>query len=202
MDFPLTTTTARIDACNPCSDGRRRAMELLGVTTATDEPIGYAELLDKLGLDDALWCCRAEPALSSYWRLFAVWCARQVEHLMDDERSIAALDIAERYAQGQATDDELASARDSARPSAWSSVWDSARASTCPSLWSSAWSSARASTWPSAWSSAWDSASNSARASTWTIASPWDSAWTRGWDSARASQAAAFRQLVTTGTLP
>ena len=43
-------------------------------------------------------------------RLFAVWSARQVQHLIGDKRSIAALDIAERYALGEATDEELAAA--------------------------------------------------------------------------------------------
>ena len=44
-------------------------------------------------------------------RLFAVWCARQVQHLMSDPRSVDAIDVAERYADGKATDDELAAAR-------------------------------------------------------------------------------------------
>ena len=51
-------------------------------------------------------------------RLFAVWCARQVQHLMTDPRSVAALDAAERFANGEATADELAAARDAARAAA------------------------------------------------------------------------------------
>ena len=47
-------------------------------------------------------------------RLFAVGCARRVQHLMTDQRSIDALDVAERYANGNATKDELAVARDAA----------------------------------------------------------------------------------------
>ena len=47
-------------------------------------------------------------------RLFAVKCAREVQHLMSDERSIAALDVAERYANGEATDEELEAARKAA----------------------------------------------------------------------------------------
>jgi hypothetical protein len=43
-------------------------------------------------------------------RLFAVWCARQVQHLMIDRRSINALDVAERYVNGSATDEELTAA--------------------------------------------------------------------------------------------
>lgn len=52
-------------------------------------------------------------------RLFAVWSARQVQHLMTDARSIAALDVAERYAHGQATTQELAAAR----AAAWAAAW-------------------------------------------------------------------------------
>ena len=47
-------------------------------------------------------------------RLFAVRCARRVQHLMTDPRSIAALDVAERYAKCEATDDELSAACDAA----------------------------------------------------------------------------------------
>jgi len=44
-------------------------------------------------------------------RLFAVWCARQVQHLMTDPRSVAAVDVAERFANGDATAEELKVAR-------------------------------------------------------------------------------------------
>jgi hypothetical protein len=116
--FPLTTTTARIDACNPCPARRQRAADLLNITEPSDEPITYAQLLDVLGLDDALWCCRAEPDLLPIWRRYAVWCARQVAHLMTDQRSLDALDVAERYASGAATDEELAAAWAAARVAA------------------------------------------------------------------------------------
>lgn len=43
-------------------------------------------------------------------RLFAARCARRVQHLMTDERSIHALDVAERHANGDATDEELSEA--------------------------------------------------------------------------------------------
>jgi hypothetical protein len=55
-------------------------------------------------------------------RLFAVQCARRVQHLMTDPRSVAALDVAERHAKGEATDEELAKARSAAY-----AAWDAAR---------------------------------------------------------------------------
>jgi hypothetical protein len=53
-------------------------------------------------------------------RLFAVRCARRVQHLMTDPRSIATLDVAERHTRGKATDAELAEA--------WHAAWSAADA--------------------------------------------------------------------------
>jgi hypothetical protein len=41
------------------------------------------------------------------YRLFAVACARRVEHLITDAATIEAINVAERYAYGQATREEL-----------------------------------------------------------------------------------------------
>ena len=67
-------------------------------------------------------------------RLFAVWCARQTLALIEnpDPCSVAACDVAERYANGAATGDELAAAWDAASAAAWdaarAAAWDAARA--------------------------------------------------------------------------
>ena len=67
-------------------------------------------------------------------RLFAVWCAREALKLIDepDPRSVSACDVAERYANGEALDDDWAAARDAARDAAeaaaggaaWDAAWD------------------------------------------------------------------------------
>lgn len=127
--MPITTTLNRIRAHGPCADGWEKLLAHLGKTKADDDPLPYAVIARANGIDDALWACRADPDQWKTWRLFAVWCGRQIEHLMPDERSREALTVAERHANGLATDDELAAARASARDAAWASARASARAS-------------------------------------------------------------------------
>ena len=144
----ITTTLNRIRANLPCEAGWKKLLAGLGKTSADDAPLPYARIAEINGLDDALWCCRVEPQHAKVWRLYAVWCARQVQHLMTDPRSIAALDVAERHATGEATDDELMAARDAARDAAWDAAGDAARAAAGDAAgaaaWDAAWAAARA----------------------------------------------------------
>jgi hypothetical protein len=59
-------------------------------------------------------------------RLMAVAFAREVQHLMKDQRSINALGVAERYANGCATIEELRAAREAAG-AAWAAAREAAR---------------------------------------------------------------------------
>ena len=100
---------------------------------------------------DKLWVvCREEVLNARTLRLFAVWCARQVEHLITDERSKQAIMVAEQYALGNATKKQLDVAWDAARDAAWA-AWDAARGAT--------WDAARDAAW-----AAWDAARGAARA--------------------------------------
>ena len=127
----MYTTLKRIKAHSPCTDSWRKLLKGLGKTKADDARLSYARILKICGLEDALWAVRCEPRYSREWRFYAVWCARQVQHLLTDPRSIAALDVAERHANGTATDEELAVARDAAGAAAWdvagAAAWDAAR---------------------------------------------------------------------------
>ena len=84
-------------------------------------------------------------------RLFAVWCARstplsdgrKVGDLLTDPRSLAALEVAERYAKGNATDDELAAAWAAARDAAWDAAGAAAGAAARDAAWAAAWAAAR-----------------------------------------------------------
>ena len=124
----ITTTLNRIRAHKPCPVGWKQLLTHLGKTEPDDEPLPFSVIVESNGLNDALWCCRAEPQHSREWRLFAVWCARQVEHLMTDQRSLDALATAERHADGLATNEELAAARDAALAAARAAAWEAALA--------------------------------------------------------------------------
>ena len=141
----LTTTLNRIRAHRPCAEGWTKLLSYLGKATADDEPLSFETILASNGLDDALWFLRAEPQHAREYRLLAVWFARQVQHLMTDPRSLATLDVAERYANGGATDAELAAASDAAGAAAWAAAWDAARAAAGAAAWFAAWHAARAS---------------------------------------------------------
>lgn len=103
----------------PSTEEWEKLLLHLGKTQADDEPLPFATIFDCNGFDIAFWCLRGEDDVyRRQIRLYAVWCARQVEHLMADPRSLAALDVAERRANGLATDQELAAARSAAKAAA------------------------------------------------------------------------------------
>ena len=123
----MKTTLNKIREHSPCASGWEKLLSYLGKTKADDEEISVLTILDSNGLDDAIWCLRAVEGYDREIRLYAVWCARQVRHLVTDKRSLDALDVAERYANGKATHDELNAARDAAW-TAEAAAWAEARA--------------------------------------------------------------------------
>jgi len=133
-------------------------------------------ILDRkdIPLEDRLWVVlRGELLSDKLMRLFAVWCARQVQHLMQDYRSLRALEVAEQYANGCATIEELAAARVAARDAAWAAAWDAA--------------------WAAAWAAAWDAARAAARAAAW------DAARAAAEDAARDVQETKLREMIIEG---
>ena len=188
-----TTTLNRIRAFGPCGiDPRKKPLvgfqklkAFLGPDYGDDTPIPYVVIAQSNGIDDALWCCRAEPRYGREWRLYAVWCARQVEHLMTDHRSKDALDAAENFANGEASQEELAAARDAAGAAAGAAARDATGDAAGAAAWAAAGAAARdaagAAAWAAALAAAWAAAWAAARAA----------AWAAAWDDARAAARAA-----------
>jgi hypothetical protein len=59
---------------------------------------------------------------------FALRCARRVQHLMRDPRSVASLDTRERWLRGEATTEEMNAAAAAADVAAWAETQYAARA--------------------------------------------------------------------------
>jgi hypothetical protein len=97
----MNTTLRKIKACNPCDPEWRRGLSLLGKTAPDNDPIRMLDILDKMGINSALWCCRTLPEYNQEWRLFAVWCARQNQDLLVYQAHQEALEVAEAYSLGQ-----------------------------------------------------------------------------------------------------
>ena len=191
----IYTTLNRIREHSPCAHGWRKLLAHLGKTQADDEPLSFATILESNGLEDALWCCRVEPQYAKEWRLFAVECARRVQHLMHDPWSLAALDVAERYAHGLASDEELRAARcaaaDAARSASQDEAWGAARGAAWGAAWDAAADAAagaaRGAAWGAAWDAAWGAAAGAA----------WDAAYDTALDAARKEQSSTFLKYVT-----
>ena len=169
----ITTTLNRIREHSPSPSEYEKLLVGLGKTKANDEVLSFATILEIVGLEDALWYCRVEPQYAREWRLFAVACARRVEHLNTDPRVKNAIDVAERYAYGDATNAELNAAKAAAREVAASYA-----------AWEVAWVAARVAAWAAAWAAkaaARDAAKAAARGAAWKAAA---------WAAERAAKAA------------
>jgi hypothetical protein len=120
--MPVTTTLNRIRSSLFWTDGWKKLLHSLDKTKSDDEPLPLVAILDSNGIDDALLCLSVVEGHDKEIRLFAVECVREVQHLMKDSRSLDALDVAERYAHGDATDEELRLAQDAAHDAYYASA--------------------------------------------------------------------------------
>jgi len=153
----ITVTLNQIRRHSPCEDGWRKLLVSKGKTQADDEPFPLEDVLDSNGLYDCMWCLRAlGPEHHGWMRHFAVDCAEDVRHLLIDERSLEALAVARRFADGKATDDELAAA------------WAAARAASSAAAWAAesaaAWAAVRAAARAASNAAAWAASNAAARA--------------------------------------
>jgi hypothetical protein len=172
----IKITLQKIRDASPCVGGWNtvlRAHRHLGMNT--EFPL--SSVLDSNGLDDTLWCLRCLPEHKNLWRKYAVWCVRNVEYLLTDERSRDALNVAWRHSDGLADDGELAAAwvaawvaarvaaQDAARGAAWVAAWVAARAAQDAAR--AAQDAARGAAWVAAWVAAQDAARGAARVAAW-----------------------------------
>jgi hypothetical protein len=114
---------------------------------------------------------------------------RVVWDLLTNERSRNAVEVAERHANGDATDDELSTAWDAAR----SAAWDGAGSAACYAARSAAGSAARSAAWDGAGSAACYAARSAAGSAARSAA--WDAAWYAAEYAARDAQLDIIREF-------
>ena len=153
------------EATEACADGREFALTRPTMADVWDEcprPDWLLWIVEKLG----------QQPDGRTLRLFAIWCARSTPlpdgcktgDLLTDPRSFAALEVAERFAHGRATSEELSAAQAAARAAAraaqaawaagdaardaayaaWDAAWDAAGDAAEYAAWAAAWAAARA----------------------------------------------------------
>jgi hypothetical protein len=193
----LHTTFSLLRRAGACAEGYKKLAKALGGVQkyGADKHIPLLTVLDSNGLADALWCLRAvlpeeEAARDRLARLFACLCSREIWHLFTDDRSRKAVEVAEKYAVGLATEEELTAARAAA--------------------WAAAQAAARAAAWAAAGAAAGDAAGAAARAAAWAAAgaaagaaegdaagaAARAAAWAAAQAAARAKQAEILREML------
>ena len=100
----------------------------------------------KIGANDQRW----RLASCAIVRRTTV-CDRTLWDLLADSRSRNAVDVSERFANGEASREELVAARVAARAAVLDVEWDTARAAACAASWAAEGAAARAAAWDAAW---------------------------------------------------
>jgi hypothetical protein len=115
----MKTTLNKIKAAGACEDRYAHLLKALGKTQADDEPLPIAKIIETNGIEDAVWALRATEGHDREIRLFACDCAEMVLPIYEkkypnDNRPRQAIEVSKMYADGKATLEELAAARDAA----------------------------------------------------------------------------------------
>ena len=158
----------------------RKLLAHLGKTGGDNDPLSMLTVLDSNGLDDALWCLRCIKGRDGAVRLLACDFAQEVAHFNADPRVQAAIDVARRYASGNATVDE----RWVAYAAAYDAAWDARAAADA-----AAWAAAEAAAYAAAWDAAWAAAEAAAQAAAQAAEAAADHA---AWDARAAADHAAW----------
>ena len=143
----IYTTFALCKAASTCKESYLKfRRHKVGRKWPLTKPFALTEVLDVLGLDEALWCLRCttdQVAADKLARLYACDCAERVLPLYErqypgDMRVRDCIAVVRRYANGQATREELTAAR----AAAWAAAWAAEAAAEA-----AAWAAARAAAW-------------------------------------------------------
>ena len=184
------TTLERLREANACEKRYNHLVSQLGEGFGDDIPITLAKICEINGVDDALWIPEyiiKGNDIDMRYRLFAVACCQDILHLMYDQRSRDAVRVVHLYAHGEATQDELDTARAAAREAAWDTTRDAA--------WAAESAAVRV--------AEWDAVSAAVRVADWVAVrnAEWDTEWDTEWDATREKQASHFIRIFSEETV-
>ena len=107
----IETTLNKLYYHRSCLSGGtiHRLLGSLGKIIPDDEPLKISTIFASISLSDALHCLEVTGGYDykRELRLYTIFCARKIQHLIQDERHIKAIDITEDYINGNATKREL-----------------------------------------------------------------------------------------------
>ncbi|MEA1997743.1 MAG: hypothetical protein U9N61_00245 [Euryarchaeota archaeon] len=154
---------------------------------------------DKIVVRQCRLLKRCEGWTEESARLFACWCirntllndGRKVWDLLKDKRSRTAVEVAEAYAKGKTTKEDLDAARDAARDAAEDAAEDATWTATWDAAWAAAWAAAEDAAGAVAWDAAW-AAARAAEDAAWAVA--WDGR--DGRDARDVAKAAQYEELL------
>ena len=161
VEGPLVLCENGLHGC----DGEAQLLEWIGQAIFEMEYAG-----ERIDGDDK-FCTRRARLLRKLetWndrtaRVFACDCAERVLHIFeterpDDKRPRNAIDVSRRYAEGQATKEELDAARAAAMDAVCAAespvAWAAARVATWAATRVTVWAAARVATGDAVWAAAW-----------------------------------------------
>ena len=125
----MHTTLKQLREVNACTERYTFLRKAIGPKYGDKKPITMTQILDLNGMDDCLWAIShtQNGAGEKLLRLFACDCAEHVLPIFDkkypkDARPRECIAVARRYANGEASNEEMAAARDAAG-AAWAAAW-------------------------------------------------------------------------------
>jgi len=116
----MNTTLEQIKFHSPCEDSYKKLLKGLNKTKADSEPLEFRSIYNILDADDVIWATRVLDKKTNV-HVGALF-ADTVKHLTEDKRIHDCIEVCFRYARGEATEEELKNASNTAYAAAYATA--------------------------------------------------------------------------------